>query len=226
MSCCSASGVGAPGRGWPVAERYRRFTLSDRLEHITQLTAFTALAITGLSQRYSGAWLSRRIIDLFGGIETVRVIHRVFATILMLSVVYHIGAIGYRKFVQRRPKEMLPGKADLQAAAHSMRYLAGRESSPPLQGRFTWEEKVEYFALVWGTFVMIVSGFLLWNPIATSKLLPGEFIPTAKVFHSGEALLAVLAVIVWHMYHVHIRRFNTSMFTGYLSRRDMAHEQK
>jgi formate dehydrogenase gamma subunit len=207
-----------------VADRYRRFNLSDRLEHVAQLTAFTALAVTGLVQRYSEAWLSRRLIDLLGGIEAVRIIHRIFATILMVAVVYHLGAIGYRKFVQRRPREMLPTSADIRAAAHSMRYLAGREAAPPLQGRFTWEEKVEYFALVWGTFVMIVSGFLLWNPIATSRLLPGQFVPAAKVFHSGEALLAVLAVIVWHMYHVHIRRFNTSMFTGYMSRRDMAHE--
>ncbi|MCJ7726485.1 MAG: hypothetical protein MUP76_08890, partial [Acidimicrobiia bacterium] len=207
-----------------MADRYRRFTLSDRLEHIAQLSAFTALAVTGLPQRYPGAWLSQRIIDLLGGVETIRVIHRIFATILMIAVVYHIGAIGYRKFVQHRPKEMLPSKADLTAAAHSMRYLAGRESALPAQGKFTWEEKVEYFALVWGTLVMIVSGFLLWNPIATSKILPGQFIPVAKVFHSGEALLAVLAVTVWHLYHVHVKQFNTSMFTGYMSRKDMAHE--
>jgi len=207
-----------------VADRYRRFTVSDRLEHVAQLSAFTVLAVTGLVQRYPGSRISQRLIDLMGGIETVRGIHRVFATILMIAIVYHIGAIGYRKYVERRPKEMLPGKADLFAATHSMRYLAGREQSPPLQGKFTWEEKVEYFALVWGTLVMVVSGFLLWNPIATSKILPGQFIPAAKVFHSGEALLAVLAVIVWHMYHVHMKSFNTSMFTGYMSRKDMAHE--
>lgn len=207
-----------------MADRYRRFTISDRAEHIAQIIAFTVLALTGIPQRYPGAWLSQRIIDLLGGVESIRVMHRIFATILMIAVVYHIGAIGYRKYVQRRPKEMLPTRADLAAAAHSMRYLAGRESAPPPQGKFTWEEKVEYFALVWGTAVMIVSGFLLWNPIATSKILPGQFIPAAKVFHSGEALLAVLAVIVWHMYHVHIKHFNTSMFIGYMSRREMASE--
>ncbi|MCB2222994.1 MAG: hypothetical protein KQH83_02370 [Actinobacteria bacterium] len=207
-----------------MAERYRRFSISDRLEHVAQLVSFTMLAVTGIPQRYAGAWLSRRIIDLFGGIESVRVVHRVFATILMVAVVYHIGAIGYRKYVQRRPREMLPSMADLRAAQHSVRYLAGREAKPPKQGRFTWEEKLEYYALVWGTLVMVVSGFLLWNPIATAKVLPGEFIPAAKVFHSGEALLAVLAVIVWHMYHVHVRSFNTSMFTGTMSRKDMEHE--
>jgi mono/diheme cytochrome c family protein len=71
---------------------------------------------------------------------------------------------------------------------------------------------------------MIITGFLLWNPIATTEILPGDFIPAAKEAHSGEALLAVLAVIVWHMYHVHIRSFNKSMFTGYLPRHEMEEE--
>lgn len=204
-----------------MARRYRRFTISDRLEHVAQITAFTALAVSGLVQRYHEATVSQWLIDLFGGIEAVRVFHRVFATILMVAIVYHVAAIGYRKFVQKRPRQMLPSKADIKAAAHSMRYLAGREQAPPRQGHFTWEEKVEYFALVWGTLVMVATGFLLWNPIATAKMLPGQFIPAAKVFHSGEALLAVLAVIVWHMYHVHVRSFNTSIFTGYMSRDHM-----
>jgi len=207
-----------------VANRYRRFTLSDRLEHIVQLASFTVLGVTGLVQRYAEARLSRSMIDLFGGIENTRNIHRVFATILMVAVVYHVGAIGYRKYVHRRPAEMLPTKADLQAGAQSFKYLAGRADSPPRQGRFLWEEKVEYWSLVWGTLVMVVTGFLLWNPIATSTMFPGEFIPVAKAAHSGEALMAVLAVLVWHFYHVHLKHFNTSMFTGYMSREDMAHE--
>jgi len=207
-----------------VADRYRRFTLSDQLEHIVQLTSFTVLGVTGLVQRYSEARLSRALIDLFGGIENTRNIHRVVATILMLAIVYHVGAIGYRKYVQRRPPEMLPNMADLRAGRQAFKYLAGRADQPPRQGRFLWEEKVEYWSLVWGTLVMVVTGFLLWNPIATANMLPGEFIPVAKAAHSGEALLAVLAVLVWHFYHVHLKHFNTSMFTGYMSREDMAHE--
>ena len=80
--------------------------------------------------------------------------------------------------------------------------------------RYTWEEKVEYWSLVWGTIVMIATGFMLWNPIATARFLPGELIPAAQVVHGGEALLAILAVLVWHFYSVHLRHFNRSMFTG------------
>jgi hypothetical protein len=68
---------------------------------------------------------------------------------------------------------------------------------------------------------MAITGFILWNPIASANLLPGEFIPAAKEVHGGEALLAVLAIIVWHMYHVHIRHFNKSMFTGRMTEEEM-----
>jgi len=77
---------------------------------------------------------------------------------------------------------------------------------------------------VWGTLIMILTGFMMWNPIATANLLPGEAIPAAKSAHGNEALLAVLAIVLWHFYHVHIRHFNRSMFTGVLTREEMQHE--
>ena len=63
---------------------------------------------------------------------------------------------------------------------------------------------------------MGLTGFMMWNPLATVKLFPGEFIPASKAAHGAEAVLAVLAIIVWHMYGVHLQRFNKSMWTGQL----------
>ena len=71
---------------------------------------------------------------------------------------------------------------------------------------------------------MGLTGFMMWNPITTTRFLPGEVIPAAKAAHSGEALLAVLAIIIWHMYGVHIKRFNRSMFTGKMTEEEMLHE--
>ena len=204
-----------------MATRYRRFSLSDRFEHVIQLVTFTGLAVTGLVQRYPGAGLSRRIIDLLGGIEAVRIFHRIMATILMIGLVYHLITIGHRKFVLKAPRVMVPGLEDLRNGWQLLKYNLGLADERPRQGRFTIEEKVEYYALVWGTLVMVVTGFMLWNPIATTSILPGEWIPAAKAAHSGEALLATLAIIVWHLYHVHLRHFNKSMFTGYMTRAEM-----
>ncbi len=199
----------------------RRFSVSDRVEHWVQMASFVALAITGLVQRYDGAWISEKLISGMSGIEVVRDIHRVFATALMVAVVYHFGSALHRKFVLGRPPTMVPGKVDAKALGGSLKYVFGRADAPPPQGRFSWEEKVEYWSFVWGTVIMVVTGFLLWNPIATTNIFPGEWVPTGKVIHGGEATLAVLAIIVWHIYHVHIAHFNTSMFTGNMSRHEM-----
>jgi hypothetical protein len=71
---------------------------------------------------------------------------------------------------------------------------------------------------------MTVTGFMLWNPIAAATLFPGQFIPAARAAHSAEAWLAFLAIIIWHFYWVHFKTFNRSMFTGSLSRAQMAQE--
>jgi formate dehydrogenase gamma subunit len=204
-----------------VPDSYRRFSVSQRIEHWVQLGAFVALAVTGLVQRYDGAWVSGHIMEILGGIEAVRIIHRVFAVTLMLAVVYHFAAVGWRKYVLREPRTMVPGLADLKAIGQSLAHVVGLRRHPPRQGRYTWEEKVEYWALIWGTVVMVITGFFLWNPIATTTILPGEFVPAARAAHSAEALLAVLAVLVWHLYHVHVRHFNRSIYGGYLTRREM-----
>ena len=132
--------------------------------------------------------MSQWFIDLFGGIESTRIIHRWFAVILMIGVVYHFVAIGYRKYVRREVRGMVPGMDDLKAIGQTLRYGFGVSKNPPRQGRFTWEEKAEYWALIWGTVVMIVTGFLLWNPIATASILPGQFIPAASRRHKHHLL--------------------------------------
>jgi hypothetical protein len=119
---------------------------------------------------------------------------------------------------------MLPERKDGQDLVQWIRYNLGRAEKPPKMAKFNFGEKFEYWALVWGTGVMIITGFMLWNPIATTNILPGEFIPAAQAAHGGEALLAVLAIIIWHMYNVHIKHFNPSMFTGKLPRHQMEEE--
>jgi formate dehydrogenase gamma subunit len=204
--------------------RYLRFPLRYRLEHWVSVASFITLAVTGLVQKFATHAISVSIVQTLGGIETVRIIHRTAAVVLMLEVVYHIGALGYGLFVRRAAPKMVPGLEDVQSAWHALRYYLGLDKRRPQQDRFTFEEKMEYWAFVWGTLVMAVTGFMMWNPIATTRFFPGQVIPAAKAAHGNEALLAVLAIILWHVYHVHIRTFNKSMFTGYLTEDEMVEE--
>ena len=206
--------------------RYARFRRSDRVQHLVMLVSFLVLTLTGLPQRY--IYLNNHylddLIDLLGGLEAVRVVHRWAATILMLVTAYHLLSVAQRVLVRRVSLSMLPRYKDVADAWHSVRYNLGLAKGRPRMDRFTWEEKLEYWSLIWGTIVMIVTGFMLWNPIATTRFLAGQWIPAAQVVHGGEALLAILAVLVWHFYAVHLRQFNRSIFTGQMSEAEMEHE--
>jgi formate dehydrogenase gamma subunit len=201
-----------------------RFPRSYRIEHWLLFASFTTLAITGLVQKFATVGISQFFVGLVGGPENTRLLHRSAAIVLMLETVYHIGIVGYRLFVKRSRLTMLPTLNDVRAAITSFRFNLGFSKEKPQQGRFTFDEKLEYWAVVWGTVVMAITGFMLWNPIATTRFISGQWVPAAKAAHGGEALLAVLAIIVWHLYHVHIKHFNKSMFSGRLSEEEMLDE--
>jgi formate dehydrogenase gamma subunit len=203
---------------------YERFPLARRIEHWIMMLSFTTLAITGLPQRFSSSPISIAFVGILGGIETLRTIHHIAAIVMMLGTAWHLLVFGYLSYVRRTRLTMLPTLQDVKDGWQALMYNIGRAPSPPQMGRYTFEEKMEYWAFVWGAIIMGVTGFMMWNPISTTRLLPGEVIPAAKAAHGGEALLAVLAIIVWHLYGVHIKRFNRSMFTGRMTEEDMLHE--
>jgi len=221
------SNIAEPMNGSPkqaeTRKSYLRFSLSERVEHWIFISAFIVLGITGLVQRYSEYDISKWIVSAVGGVENLRWIHHAAAIITMLIVIYHIGAVGYRIYVQRARLTMLPVLNDVVSVYHSALYYLGIRKEPPQQGRYTFEEKVEYWAVVWGTVIMAVTGFMMWNPIATTKILPGQFIPAAKEAHGLEAVLAVLSILIWHMYQVFVKHFNKAMYTGEISEDEMLH---
>jgi cytochrome b subunit of formate dehydrogenase len=208
----------------PTKRVYPRFSPVQRFEHMVLLVTFSGLALTGLPQRYADQAWAQALIGLMGGIESIRIVHRVLATILMAEAIFHGGVITYKLFVLGRRATMLPGIRDLRDAIHWVLFNLGLRREHPHLPRYNFGEKAEYLAVVWGTLIMIITGYMLWNPISTSSVLPGEVIPAARAAHSAEALLAVLSIIIWHMYNVHIRRFNRSMFSGNISREAMEEE--
>ncbi len=213
---------GAAHGGAPV--KYRRFDRWQRIEHALLLSSFTILSITGIPQKYAGSDWAGVMIALMGGIEVVRVIHRVSAFVLMFETIYHVAAVGYKIFVRRVEMTMLPGMKDAVDIVQTLGYNFGLSKKAPQMGRFTFGEKLEYWAVIWGTVIMILTGFVLWNPIAVTHFLPGSWIPAAKAAHGGEALLAVLSIVTWHLYNVHVKHFNKSMFTGEISHHEMEEE--
>lgn len=207
-----------------VTKAYLRFPLARRIEHWVMMLSFTLLGLTGLPQRFPNAGLSQAILNGLGGIESLRNIHHIAAIVMMLGTAWHILVMGYSVFVLRDKMSMLPTLQDAKDGLQALLYNIGIAKTYPQMGRYTFEEKMEYWAFVWGAFIMGLTGFMMWNPITATRYLPGEFVPAAKAAHGNEAVLAVLAIIIWHMYGVHIKRFNKAMFNGKMTEEDMLHE--
>jgi cytochrome b subunit of formate dehydrogenase len=201
-----------------------RFDTLQRIEHLVFLISFSILGITGLIQKFPQSPISQALLQGFGGIEMTRQIHHVSAVVMMIVSAMHIIGVLYRVFVLRVRWTMMPVIEDFKHLYDDILYYVGLRKHKAYYGRYNYAEKAEYLAVVWGTVIMAITGFMMWNPIATTRWLPGEIIPAAKAAHGGEAILAVLAIIIWHFYHVHIRHFNKSMFTGKMSEKEMAHE--
>lgn len=205
-------------------EQFPRFRLMARIEHIILLLSFTMLAVTGLPQKYPGVQISLSTIDLFGGIQQIRIFHRYFAFFLVLGTVYHLFTSTYRLFVKRERMRVLPRIKDVWDLRDWVLHNLGLKAEAPKMTKFNFGEKFEYWAVVWGTAIMVLTGFVLWNPIAVTNLLPGQVIPASKAAHGGEAVLAVTSVLIWHLYNVLFKHFNPSMWTGRLPRNQMEEE--
>jgi formate dehydrogenase gamma subunit len=209
----------------PHHEReYPRFRLMARIEHMLLLISFTILCLTGLPQKFPFSPISQGLITLMGGIEFVRLIHRWAAIVLVLGSIYHLLTSSYRLFVKHERMRMLPDLKDGFDLRDTVAYNLGFIDEPPKMRKFNFGEKFEYWAVVWGTAVMIVTGFILWNPIAATRLIPGGWIPVAMEAHGWEAVLAAVSIVIWHLYNVLVKHRNKSMFTGVLSHKIMEEE--
>ena len=205
-------------------KEYPRFSLAQRIEHWVMFASFTLLAVTGLPQKFADWGIADSIISFFGGIEGTRNIHHIAAAVLAFGSAYHIIVLAYKIFVLRVKWTMLPQLQDAWDALGAVRYNLGMLKNHPKLPRFSFEEKAEYWAMVWGTLIMGLTGFMMWNPINVARFIPGDLIPAAKAAHGAEAILAVLAILVWHVYNVHLKTFNKTVFTGKLDRHQMEEE--
>jgi formate dehydrogenase subunit gamma len=208
-----------------LQETFERFSLNERIQHILMFVSFALLALTGLPQKYSTVDWARTLTDLLGGIGTLRLIHRVSALVMGGVFIYHVVHGIYGLWTRRSRFDMLPRPKDAFDLLHNIAYLLGIQPTRPRFERFSYTEKFDYWAVFWGIAIMASSGLILWFPTLITQIFPGVVVPVAKVAHSDEALLAISAVVLWHLYNTHLNPrifpFNMSIFTGRVSRHEM-----
>ncbi len=211
-----------------MEEYFLRLSLNLRLQHFIMLSSVLTLIVTGLPLKFHDAKFSHAIIDLLGGINNSAFVHRLGATALIFVGVYHLLYTILSSSGRRDFRLLLPTPKDLRDYIQQLKYFLGKSTSKARFGRFSYIEKFDYWAVYWGMVIMIGSGSLLWFENIVMRFLPKFVLDIAKEAHSDEALLATLAIIIWHFYNVHLNPHKFPMskiwITGRISHKEMLEE--
>jgi cytochrome b subunit of formate dehydrogenase len=208
---------------------YLRMTLNERLQHIALLLSFFTLVITGFMLRFPDAWWVRFIHDIFPDYFIYRsLLHRVAAVVMIAASVYHVFYLSAAERGRQLFKDLLPKYNNLRDAIGVMKYNLGFSKEKPKLDRFSYVEKIEYWAMVWGTIIMTITGFIMWFENYFIGIFTKLGWDIARTIHYYEAWLAFLAIIVWHFYFVifnpDIYPMNLSWVRGTLSEEEMMDE--
>jgi cytochrome b subunit of formate dehydrogenase len=221
-------------RGLEPAEEYGRasflrMTRGERIQHATLLTSFFTLVITGFMLRYPDAWWVVGIRRLSShAFEYRSVIHRIAGVTMVLAGLAHLYYLAFTRRGREFVRDIFPVPGDATEMIRMVGYNLGLTRRHPEFGRFSYIEKSEYWAVVWGTVIMGATGAILWFENTFIRLFTKLGYDVARTIHFYEAWLAFLAILVWHLYWVLLNPdtypMNSAWLTGALSEEEMAAE--
>ena len=190
----------------------------ERVQHAVLAISFLTLAWTGFALKYPDQWWARPLLSMEGTYPMRSLIHRIAAGVFMAVTLTHLVSLIVSRKLREHWKEMLPTTNDPREALSNFAYNLGLGSEPPGRSSHSYVEKAEYWAVVWGAVVMVATGLLLWANNLVLRLLPKSWLDVATSVHFYEALLATLAIVVWHFYPVifdpDVYPLNTAFLTG------------
>ena len=176
-----------------------RMSTNQRWQHLILLSSFIVLVITGFALKFPNTWFAHT----FGMGENLRsIIHRGAGVLLIAAGIYHLFYLAAAREGRRLIRDLTPRPRDAFDVWKAMRYYLGLGGKKPKFGRFSYGEKAEYWALVWGTAIMGVTGIMMWAKVWVGNLLARWWVDVATAIHFYEAILATLAILVWHFYQV------------------------
>ena len=205
-----------------------RFSPAQRIQHVLAMVIFTLLCVTGLPQKYFESGWAAGLLGLMGGVDGARWLHRAAGLAFTAMLTYHIGGLLIRLARGTVPLTMAPHRKDVTDAVTTLRYYSGVGDTQARFDRFDYKQKFEYWGMMLGSLVVVVTGLILLYPIEITGWLPGSVIPVAVVAHSNEGLLAFLTIITWHIFNAcltpEVFPLDTTIFTGRISEERMRHE--
>jgi len=199
----------------------------ERVQHALLALSFLTLAWTGFALKFPDQWWARPLALIAEGHDMRSLIHRVAASVFMAVSLTHVVSLIVSRKLRGHWMEMIPKVRDAREASSNFAYNLGLGDAPLPRSSHSYIEKAEYWAVIWGAVVMTASGIMLWANSLALRLLPKLWLDVATSVHFYEALLAALAIVVWHFYSVifdpDVYPLNTAFLTGYSVRKDDSH---
>jgi cytochrome b subunit of formate dehydrogenase len=190
----------------------------ERVQHAVMAVAFIVLVWTGFALKYPDQWWARPLLLMEGATSMRSLIHRIAAGVFMAVAVTHLISLIVSRKLREHWLEMLPNRNDPREALSNFAYNLGLGDRQPGRSPHSYVEKAEYWAVVWGAIVMVGTGLMLWANNLAMKFLPKLWLDVATSVHFYEAVLATLAIVVWHFYSVifdpDVYPLNTAFLTG------------
>jgi cytochrome b subunit of formate dehydrogenase len=190
----------------------------ERVQHAVLVVSFFVLVWTGFALKYPDQLWARPLLIMEGAHSMRSLIHRVAAAIFIAVSLTHLVSLIVSRKLREHWKEMLPNANDPREALSGFAYNMGLGDRQPVRSAHSYVEKAEYWAVVWGAIVMIATGVLLWANNIAMKHLPKSWLDIATSVHFYEAVLATLAIVVWHIYSIifdpDVYPLNTAFLTG------------
>jgi formate dehydrogenase gamma subunit len=208
----------AKWRALKLQKTIQRFDRQWIIQHVAIIISFTTLVITGFALKYPQAQWAK-LLTAIGLTEFLRgTIHRIAAVVMLTAGIYHLVYIAFARSAKGEFKALLPGINDVRQFFANMKFHLGLSKERANFGRYGYVEKAEYWALIWGTAIMALTGFVLWFPTAATYLLPAWIVKVSETIHYYEAWLATLAILLYHMFfaifHPADYPINLTGFTG------------
>ncbi len=188
----------------PDDEEFVRLTLAERIQHVVLFVSFFTLVLTGIPLLFPDSPLLAKLFFFPSSFWLRGIVHRIAGVTLMGVGIFQIGYVIASPHGNSDLRKIVPTIDDARDAIGLFVYNLGARDEKPKFGKFNFIEKFEYWALVWGVFIMGITGVLLWFQEASIALFPIWVLDIIRIVHGFEAILAFLAIIIWHMYNVHL----------------------
>ncbi|MGB9736394.1 MAG: formate dehydrogenase subunit gamma [bacterium] len=207
-----------------------RLSKNQRVQHIILLISMIMLSLTGLVLKFHNNAFSKWLIKLEGGIWVRGMIHRIFAIILILLSIYHILWVTFTDQGHKELMAITPKMKDFSDFFKKLAYNLGFSNELPAFDKYDYLQKFQYWGVVLGTIVMVITGMILWFVNQSMAILPKWVIDVTMLIHGWDGVLIFIVLFLFHLYNVHLNPevfpMSKTWLDGKISIERLKHEHK